>query len=233
MDTKTNGSNPDHTRPPWVSGFARLCDVEDEQWLAVAERARMVELPRDYRVFSEGDACNNYILVVDGATRVYKSFESGREMLLYRLQGGQTCILTTSVLLAPDGPYPADALTEAPTLAVLIPARDFHLAFEHSKGFRDYVCSSFGGRVRELIMLLEGVVARQVDVRLARWLISNHTPEGISVSHRELAYELGTAREVISRQLKDFEKRGWLELSRKNIQVLDAGALQRVMDGRE
>ena len=216
------------TAPAWVQSFPGLKDVADKHWLDVANRAKELVVPANEQVFREGDACGHYIFVLDGATRVYKSFESGREMVLYRLEGGQTCILTTSVLLAGEV-YPADAMTDADTQAVLIPARDFHSAFDRSKGFRDYVTRAFGGRIRDLIMLLEGVVTRQVDVRLARWLAANSNGGQVVVSHRELAFELGTAREVISRLLKDFEKQGWVRLSRRTIEVLDVAALQRVV----
>ena len=212
--------------PAWVQSFPGLRDIRDERWIEIADRAKELVVPANQQVFSEGDACGHYIFVLDGATRVYKSFESGREMVLYRLQGGQTCILTTSVLLAGEV-YPADAMTDADTRAVLMPARDFHSAFDRSKGFRDYVTQAFGGRIRDLIMLLESVVTRQVDVRLARWLAANSSDGQVIVSHRELAFELGTAREVISRLLKEFEKRGWVRLSRRAIEVLDADALRQ------
>ncbi len=224
MDDQYRGEQSQHTPPVWVRKFPDLYEVDDPTWIEVAQNAKHAVVPANYRVFREGDPCRNYILVLDGATRVFKSFETGREMVLYRLQGGQTCILTTSVLLA-GGMYPADALTDAETEVVLIPAADFHRAFDLSKGFRDYVCRSFGGRIRQLIMLLEAVVIRHVDVRLARWMLANHSNGEVVCSHRELAFELGTAREVVSRQLKDFEKQGWVSLSRKSIRILDAGAL--------
>ncbi len=224
MDDQYRGEQSQRTPPVWVRKFPDLYEVDDPAWIEVAQNAKHAVVPANYRVFREGDACRNYILVIDGATRVFKSFETGREMVLYRLQAGQTCILTTSVLLA-GGMYPADALTDAETEVVLIPAADFHRAFDLSKGFRDYVCRSFGGRIHQLIMLLEAVVIRHVDVRLARWMLANHSNGEVVCSHRELAFELGTAREVVSRQLKDFEKQGWVSLSRKSIRILDAGAL--------
>jgi len=118
-------------------------------------------------------------------------------------------------------------VTEAETRAVLIAAPDFHRAFDESKGFRDYVCSTFGGRVRDLIMLIESVVTRQVDVRLAKWLLRNRH----EVSHRELAFELGTAREVVSRQLKDFANSGWVQVSRRSIAIADENALRNIAAG--
>jgi CRP/FNR family transcriptional regulator len=217
--------------PDWVKAFPELDSLENPEWVEAATRANEVTLPVDYEVFQEGNTCKNYIFVIDGATRVYKGFESGREMVLYRLHRGETCSLTTSVLLA-GGRYPANAITEAETHAVLIPSRDFHTVFNSSQVFRDYVCQVFGGRIRDMIMLLEAVTMRNVNVRLARWLLNNRTAsDTVEASHRELAYELGTAREVISRHLRDFEKQGWVNLSRKNIELLDLQAMESLVGG--
>jgi len=217
--------------PEWLDLFPDLKAVNDPVWLEVSSRASEVVLPADFDVFQDGDACKNYILVLDGATRVYKAFESGREMVLYRLQAGETCSLTTSVLLA-GGRYPANAITEAETQAILIPKRDFSTAFDQSKGFRDYVCHVFGGRIRNMIMLLEAVTMRNVEIRMVRWLLENRSDTGfVEASHRELAYELGTAREVISRYLKNLENKGWLRLSRKRIDLVNISALEELVSG--
>ncbi|WP_455219827.1 Crp/Fnr family transcriptional regulator [Kaarinaea lacus] len=221
----------DKSLPAWLVAFPELRKVTDPVWQEVARRAKEVVVPAGETVFMEGDACKNYILVVNGATRVFKEFENGREMLLYRLQGGETCSLTTSMLLA-GGVYPAKAVTEAETHAILIPVKDFDAAFDGSKGFRDFVCRVFGGRVRDLIMLLESITARNVDIRLARWLLDNSANDNfVETSHRELAFELGTAREVISRHLKEFEDRGWVKRSRKQIDILDQTALDNYIRG--
>ncbi|UCB55655.1 MAG: Crp/Fnr family transcriptional regulator [Thiotrichales bacterium] len=217
--------------PEWVSKFPLLKDVRDDAWLETANRAKEVTLPANYEVFHDGDPCENYIFVVDGATRVYKSFENGREMLLYRLQAGETCSLTTSILLA-GGKYTANAMTEAETRAVIIPISIFHDTFDKSKGFRDFVCSTFGGRIRDFIMLLESIATRNVDVRLARYLLENKSEgDTVEASHKVLAFELGTAREVVSRHLKDFEANGWVNLSRKSIQLVNMDKMGQLVSG--
>lgn len=224
-------ANIEATLPQWVSKFPLLKDVKDPAWLETAKRAKEVVLPANYEVFHDGDPCENYIFVVDGATKVYKSFENGREMLLYRLQAGETCSLTTSVLLA-GGNYTANAMTEVETHAVIIPIHIFHDTFDKSKGFRDFVCSTFGGRIRDFIMLLESIATRNVDVRLARYLIENRSNDNtVITSHKELAFELGTAREVVSRHLKDFEANGWVTLSRKSIEIKNIDTMTQLLTG--
>ena len=217
--------------PEWVNNFPLLKDVNDPAWIQTASRAKEVTLPAKYEVFHDGDPCENYIFVVDGATRVYKSFENGREMLLYRLQAGETCSLTTSILLA-GGKYTANAMTEVETHAVIIPIKIFHDTFDKSKGFRDFVCSTFGGRIRDFILLLESIATRNVDVRLARYLLENRSEQNaVEASHKVLAFELGTAREVVSRHLKDFEANGWVNLSRKSIELVNPDEMSELVAG--
>ncbi len=224
-------TNTEAHLPEWVSKFPLLKDVKDEAWVQTATQAKEVTLPANYEVFHDGDPCENYIFVVEGATRVYKSFENGREMLLYRLQAGETCSLTTSILLA-GGRYTANAMTEAETRAVIIPIQIFHQTFDRSKGFRDFVCTTFGGRIRDFIMLLESIATRNVDVRLARYLLENKSEDDtVEASHKVLAFELGTAREVVSRHLKDFEANGWVSLSRKNIQLVNTAKMGQLVSG--
>lgn len=228
-----NQMNPDTAPglPEWVNNFPLLKDVDDPAWVQTANNAKEVVLPAKYEVFHDGDPCENYIFVVDGATRVYKSFENGREMLLYRLQAGETCSLTTSILLA-GGKYTANAMTEVETRAVIIPIHIFHDTFDKSKGFRDFVCTTFGGRIRDFIMLLESIATRNVDVRLARYLLENKSDDNtVEASHKVLAFELGTAREVVSRHLKDFETNGWVSLSRKNIELIKTNEMGQLVAG--
>lgn len=228
---KETSSHSNTQLPAWVDFFPTLKNLDDPIWIQTANRAKEVVLPAGYEVFRDGDECQNYIMVLQGVTRVYKSFENGREMLLYRVNQGETCSLTTSILLA-GGKYTASAITEDECRAVIIPIHEFHDTFDESKGFRDFVCATFGGRIRDFILLLESIATRNVDVRLARWMLDNKTEENqIDTSHKTLAFELGTAREVVSRHLKDFEQNGWVKLSRKNIDLIDLDAMYQLVEG--
>jgi CRP/FNR family transcriptional regulator len=224
----TDGGRGGEPRDALLRAFPPLRGVDDPAWREALERAKLVAIPSETRVFAEGEPCSQYVFVLSGSTQVYKLFENGKQMLLYRVTAGQTCSLTTSVLFS-GGRYPADAATEVDTRAVVLPRRDFHRAFDLSKGFRDFVCGTFGGHVLELIMLIESIVTRQVDVRLAKWLLDQHGP--IQVSHRELAFELGTAREVVSRQLKEFASGGLVRLGRRSIAIEDQASLTRIAEG--
>jgi len=212
----------------WITVFPPLAAIDDSSWFTAVDNAKKLSIPRRAQVFREGDVCNNYILMLEGRVRVYKTSETGREITLYRVEDKQTCVLTTAMLLGGE-PYPAAGITETECHAVVIPREDFHAAFNESPGFREFVCAEYAGRICGIIMLLEEVAFGQIDARLARWLTTQWIPgEPISVSHRELAIELGTAREVISRQLKDFENRGWLRTSRRSIVIESAEDLREL-----
>ncbi len=212
----------------WLNCFPALQPIADPHWLAAVEAAREITLPAGTTVFRDGDPCRSYLLVLEGSVRVQKVSESGKEIVLYRVEAGQTCILTTSCLLADDD-YLAEAITETEVSAVAIPTTRFHDALSHSAEFRKFVFHSYGKRIATLMALVEALAFGRMDARLAHRLLDiKHTRGEISVTHYELAADLGTAREVISRLLKDFERHGWIRLHRGRIEILDPQALRLV-----
>ncbi len=215
-------------QPAWLNHFPALQPITDPYWLAAVDAAREIALAEGTTVFRDGDPCRNYLLVLDGSVRVQKVSESGKEIVLYRVEAGQTCILTTSCLLADDD-YLAEAITETKVTAVAIPTSRFHDALSHSAAFRKFVFHSYGKHIATLMALVEALAFGRMDARLAHRLLDIQNSRGeISVTHYELAADLGTAREVISRLLKDFERHGWIKLHRGRIEILDQQALRQI-----
>ena len=179
-------------------------------------------------MFQEGDYCERYSLVTEGSVRVHKTSRVGREIVLYRVEPGESCVLTTAVALA-GRRYPASAVTEVDTHAIAIRVSDFRYAFNYSTGFRHFICSTYASQICDMVELIDAVAFVQVDVRLARWLLCHRDAENrANVSHRQLAEELGSAREVISRKVKEFERRGWVSLARKRIEILDIAEIEKL-----
>ena len=177
-------------------------------------------------MFHTGDSCQQFILVLEGSVRVQKLSESGREIVLYRVESGQSCILTTACLLG-SSPYQAEAFTETAVRAVIIPSKAFEQALDDSKQLRHFVFAGYGQRLTELLMLIDAISFGRLDCRLAaRLLKSDETP--IRTTHQQLANELGTAREVISRTLKEFERQGWVKLGRGSIEVIATAQLNNM-----
>jgi CRP/FNR family transcriptional regulator len=176
-------------------------------------------------LFQDGDACQRYLLVLDGSVRVQKVSSNGREITLYRVGHGETCVLTTTCLLA-NRPYPAVGVAETEVRAIALDARLFQELLGESPVFRQFVFSIYARRIADLIELVEAVAFARMDVRLAALLLASAAEDdAVNATHHELAAELGSAREVVSRLLKDFEQRGLVSLQRARIGLLDRRGL--------
>jgi len=191
--------------------------------------ARVVALKRGQAVFQPGQACAAFLLVTAGSVKVSTVTGSGRELMLYRVGPGETCVLTTACLLA-GADYDAEGMTETEVEALAIPKPLFEELMAVSPAFRRFVFSSYGVRLRDLIGLVQEVSQRQVDRRLARFLAERGAAP-ITLTHQEIATELGTAREVVSRLLKQFAGEGLVEIERRNIVVAAPERLARLGEG--
>ena len=152
---------------------------------------------------------------------------SGREILLYRVAAGETCVLITTCLLSRSD-YPASTIVEEPIRDVIIPAPVFHQLMIDSAVFRRFVMENYGSLISHLIALLDEVAFHSLDARLAKLLLECSTPN-ISRTHQQITAELGAAREVVSRQLKHFEQKGWVTLGRGHVQLVDRLALEHMV----
>jgi len=214
----------------WLEAFPELATLESATQRRLADEARPVTLPAGTTVFHDGDACSNYLLVLDGTVRVQKISSSGREITLYRVGDGQTCILTTTCLLSGER-YPAEGITETEVRAIVLGNGLFQALLAESLGFRQFVFAVYARRVTDLIVLVEEVAFGRMDLRLASRLRDSADASGmVAATHQELAAELGSAREVVSRLLKDFEQRGLVALHRGRVELLDRTALDQLAD---
>jgi len=211
--------------------MAESCAIPGLEPAALARMAaaRQVALRRGQGVFQPGQACAAFLVVTAGTVKVSTVTSSGRELLLYRVGAGETCVLTTACLLA-EADYDAEGVTETDVTALAIPKPLFEELMALSPAFRRFVFSSYGVRLRELIGLVQEVSQRQVDRRLARFL-AERAGAPVELTHQEIAAELGTAREVVSRLLKQFASEGLVEIERRNIIVAAPERLARIAEG--
>ncbi|MEO8356277.1 MAG: Crp/Fnr family transcriptional regulator [Chloroflexota bacterium] len=194
-------------------------------WRVVVVEGKAVNLLAGSIAFDEASPCLSYLMVTAGAVRVVKPINTGRELLLYRVQPGESCILTVSCLLG-ECSYQACGSVEADLVCVVVPRAVFLQMVEQSSEFRTYIFRFFGERVTHLMELIESVAFRKLDRRLAQFLLKNSPV--IEVTHQRLAAELGSVREVVSRILEDFRTQGIVQLDRGQIHVLDEQALERL-----
>ncbi len=196
----------------------------------IANSVQEVTIPAGTVAFRQQDECKNYLLVLEGSVKVLARSESGREIVLYRVQRGNSCVLTTSCLLA-GSHYPAEGVTETEVRALAIPAPVFRRGLAESVEFRNFVFDSYGKRLTEMIALVGEISFGNLNRRLARCLLQHANDKNeLKTTHQTLATELGSAREVISRHLKDFEQKGWITQQRGHLQICNPDALQALAE---
>jgi CRP/FNR family transcriptional regulator len=212
----------------WRDLFPTLA-AGDAQTQAIMDAARQLTLPPDQSVFLAGSPCVNYLLLLAGRVRVQIIGKGGREAVLYRVLPGQSCVLTTCCILGADA-YPAEGFTEAQVSALAIPKPAFDQGLESAPAFRRFVFANLGSRMAEVITRMEEVAFRPVERRLAAWLLGKAGAGPVSATHQEIAVELGSAREVVSRHLKRLEAAGLVRLGRSSLEVCDPDGLRRLLD---
>ncbi|MGR8932151.1 MAG: Crp/Fnr family transcriptional regulator [Gammaproteobacteria bacterium] len=210
----------------WKHHFPEFLNQDDDVLKQLMESAVLIKLPAGQQVFYPGKACEYYLLVISGSVKAQIMSTDGREILLYHVHAGESCVLTTSCLLG-SNQYPAEGFTETDVEAFSIPAYVFHRSLQHSVFFRDFVFRSFSSRLSDVIKRMESISFDSIDQKLAKALLSDNALL-VSKTHQELALEMGSVREVVSRHLKRFESYGWLSLSRGCIEIRDAEALTRI-----
>ncbi|NBC31111.1 MAG: helix-turn-helix domain-containing protein [Alphaproteobacteria bacterium] len=216
--------------PDWLAAFPRLSALTPPERVRLIEAGRSLAIAAGTVLYRPGQPCRDFLMLAAGRVRVQLVSEQGREIVLYRVGPGETCILTTSCLMAARD-YGAEAVAETDIRAVSLAGSTFQSLLADSAAFRDFVLSAYGERLVDVIELLVEVAFSRVDTRLAHRLITSESgleSDVIVATHQDLATELGTAREVVSRQLKEFERRGWVDLQRGRILLRDRAALGKL-----
>jgi CRP/FNR family transcriptional regulator len=210
----------------WLEQFPDLNDLDPLSRNLLSKYARIIEAPIGTIGYREGTPCGAYVMRLAGKSRVYKMSTSGREILLYRVGAGETCVITTTCLLG-NSDYPASTIVEEAIRDVLIPASTFHHLMSDSAVFRRYVMTNYGALISDLIVLLDEVAFHTLNARLAKVLLDAKSPQ-ITRTHQQIADELGTAREVVSRQLKRLELKRTVTLGRGQIEIINRSELEKL-----
>lgn len=183
----------------------------------------VLDVPDGTCLFQPGDEGSAFLIVKTGLVRVEQTNQAGRTVVLYRVEAGDSCVLTTTCLLS-GKPYSGYGYAEGPVTALAIPPDTFRRLMTSDTQFQELVFRGFAARIGELTDVIDDLLEHRTDLRLARWLASRGTVE-LQMTQQEVAQELGTAREVVSRALKSFETRGWIALGRGTVSILNPAAL--------
>lgn len=204
-----------------------LGQAEPQLERAFKGTAFLARIPAGRDVFAVGDRTEAIALLISGAIRVYKIGESGREITLYRFGLGESCILTANAILSQQT-FPAIATVEQDAEAVMIPAQAFREWVRRFDLWRAFVFDLLSQRLASVMEIVDQVAFQRVDTRLATLLVSRGRVQNpILMTHQEIAAELGSSREVISRLLGDFSDEGLVRTGRGRIEVLDVAGLER------
>lgn len=210
----------------WIDRFGDLASLTADERSLLASTCAIVDVPAGRRIFEPGRAPESFLLLLEGTVRVQQISEGGREIVLYRVSAGESCMLTTACLLGHHD-YSAEALAETDLKAIALPRSTFDELMSRSATFRRFVFAAFTARITNLFRLVEEVAFARMDIRLAHKLVElAQGQNAIVVTQQQLASELGTAREVVGRVLGELHRRGWIAATRGQINIVDRAALE-------
>jgi CRP/FNR family transcriptional regulator, anaerobic regulatory protein len=208
-----------------VSLYPALAGLSARGTNELIARADVRTVPAGTVMFDEREVCGAFPLLLEGSIRVSKVATNGRELQLYRVVPGEACVLTSSCLLG-NTRYPARGVAETPVTMLALPAQRFGRLIDTEAAFRAYVFGLFSERISELMQLVEAVAFHRLDRRLASLLLGKGRV--LHTTHQQLAEELGSVREIVSRLLKGFADQGLVSLGREQIEILDARGLREL-----
>jgi len=210
-----------------ISHVFPILQYADSQLLSEFQQiAFFATIPTGKDVFVEGDRANAIALLVSGVVRVYQIGETGREITLYRFGNGSSCILTANAILSHKN-FPAIATVEQDAEAVMVPADAFRDWVRHYDLWRDFVFDLFSQRLLTVMATIDEVAFQRMDRRIASLLLNQAKSQNpLRITHQQIAAELGSSREVISRLLEDFVSDGSIRTRRGIIEVVDFELLE-------
>lgn len=214
----------------WVDRFPGLASLENSVRDILVGQSRIVTVPEGAIIFGPGKAPENFLLLLDGTVRVQQVSDNGREIVRYRVHSGESCVLTTACLLAYED-YSAEGVAETEVRAVAVPRGVFEDLIARSGTFRRFVFTAYSKRITDLFFVIEEIAFRRVDIRMAQKLLAlGKESDHVTITHHQLATELGSAREVVSRQLQEFRRREWVQLTRGAVESKDRAALKELAE---
>lgn len=208
--------------------YPALSKLEPEASTLLSTKAMPFVIAKGTEVFVPGQSCRGYLLLSRGVVRVQSVSKEGREALLYRVSPGEICIQTSLNLLGEET-YSAEAISEGEIEGVLLDPASFDQLLATSPVFRKFVFSSISKRLKDITQTVERIAFEPIEVRLADNLLMRRDETGrVEATHLDLARDLGTAREVVSRHLERMAQKGFVQTSRGVVQIIDEAALKRL-----
>jgi CRP/FNR family transcriptional regulator len=208
-----------------VARFPFVGALPDQERSRLTEVLHFPVLEAGQIAYEQEGVCENYLMCLEGRTRITKVSAGGREMLLYKVQDGGTCVLTTQCLLSHTN-FPAESVAETRTELAAVPASWFYKFMADMPVFRDFVIADYTKLLGAMFTFVDNIAFATVEQRLARRLLAEAGETfQVSKTHQQLAADVGSVREIVSRHLGEWERNGWVQNGRGQIQILDRAAL--------
>lgn len=212
-----------------ISLFSRLNDASLQ---AIADRAIFRNIKRDTVLFRRGDPCAGLYIVVSGRVRVYRASSDGREQVLHTQGPGQT---VAEVPLFDGGPYPASARAMEDGRVLFLPLNDFQRLYREHPEIAEATIRELGRRLRRMVTLVEKISLRDVPARVGMTLLEYAEREGLEAetvgfelprTQEQLAAELATTRESVSRAFARLREKGFIEQRGTHVRILERARLE-------
>ena len=197
-----------------------------------------LEVSAVYKVFQEeeivhnGTKCSGFLIVKSGRLRAHISSEEGREITIYRLFERDTCMFSGACMMS-SLQFDITIMAEKKSEIWLIPPKVFRAMMEESTVVANFMNEIMATRLSDIMWLIEQVMWKSFDKRLASFLVGESSIEESSqlkLTHEKIANHLGTAREVVTRMLKYFQNEGMVKLTRGSIEITDLKKLQELSE---
>lgn len=209
----------------WTERFKGTAALPLDVRKRLNKSARIIQMKKGNQMFGPMNIPDSLFFLYDGRIRISQTSDAGREIVLYRVDAGESCVLTTACMMAEEA-YNAEGVAETDVTVVVLPKPAFDRLSAEEDAFRSFVFAAYSRRLIDMLRVVDDVAFNRIDVRLAeRLLMLGDGLKEVRATHQDLASELGTAREVISRVLNDFQKRELIEQSRGLITFKDKAGL--------
>jgi CRP/FNR family transcriptional regulator, anaerobic regulatory protein len=201
-----------------------LPNITDPKLLqAILDKGQVQVLESGKVLMEPGQFIKSVPIVIEGSIKIMRMDEDGKELFLYYLDPGETCALSLTCCTS-SRPSEIKAVVEEKATLVFIPIQVHEQFSDEFKQWKDFVSSTYQQRFHEMLVALDAVAFKRMDERLMIYIVAKmkqHKANELHTTHQEIANELGTSREVVSRLLKTLEKKKWIELGRNVIYIRD------------
>ena len=195
--------------------------TEHELQLEILEKGTILNIPKGETIMTYGHFIRNIPLVLNGIVKVSRENEDGQELFLHYLKAGSTCSITLTCCKI-DKKSILKSVAETDVTLVAVPIEEMETWTAKYPSWKNFTMLSYDKYMSQMIDILDAVAFQKVDARLLHYLNEKSAvldSNQIKISHSEIAIDLNTSRETISRMLKQMEKQGKLKLGRNKIEL--------------